>query len=89
MDRKFRKKQKKSVMRILAGVLIIGVIVTGINSSGAEKQVTLGELMLTHLEKEIYEKVLKTYLPALTYEYGEEREYFKKELPIYSYIRNS
>lgn len=89
MDRKFRKKQKKSMMRILAGVLIIGVIVTGINSSRAEKQVTLGELMLTHLEKEIYEKVLKTYVPALTYEDGEEREYFKKVLPIYSYIRNS
>ena len=71
------------MMRILAGVLIIGVIVTGINRSRAEKQVPLGELMLTHLEKEIYEKVLKTYVPALTYEDGEEREYFKKVLPIY------
>jgi len=89
MDRELRKKQKKNMMQLLVAVLIIGIITTGIKSTKAQNQNTLGDMMLTHLEKQIYAKILKTYVPVLAYNEEEEREYFTKVLPIYSYIKNS
>lgn len=89
MDRELRKKQKKNMMQLLVVVLIIGIITTGIKSTKAQNQNTLGDMMLTHLEKQIYAKILKTYVPVLAYNEEEEREYFTKVLPIYSYIKNS
>lgn len=45
--------------------------------------------MLTHMEQELYENIIKTYAPVLKYEENSEREYFEKVLPIYTYVKNS
>lgn len=73
---------------MLVGVLITGVITTGIKGSRVEADATLGNLMMSHFEKEIYDSIMETYAPALTYdEKTDSREYFSSVLPLYSYIK--
>lgn len=88
MDRKNRKKHKKKVMGLLVGILIAGVIAAGIKGSSAKADATLGNLMMSHFEKNIYDSIMATYTPALVYdkETG-SREYFNSVFPLYSYIQ--
>lgn len=73
---------------MLVGVLITGVITTGIKGSRVKADATLGNLMMSHFEKEIYDSIMETYAPALTYdEKTDSREYFSSVLPLYSYIK--
>lgn len=88
MDRENRKNHKNKVMGLLVGVLILGVIVTGLKSGRSEENGTLGNLLMSHFEKGIYDQIMETYAPALTYdETTDSREYFSKVLPIYSYVK--
>ena len=82
-----RKKYKNKAMGLLAGILIVSVVITGVRSGKSEENETLGELLVSHLEKSAYRCVMETYLPALTYDEEKDgREYFSKILPIYSYL---
>ncbi len=73
---------------MLVGVLITGVITTGIKGSRVKADATLGNLMMSHFEKEIYDSIMETYAPALTYDgKAESREYFSSVMPIYTYIK--
>lgn len=70
------------------GVLIIGMIITGTKSSSAKENRTLGDLLVSHLEKAVYREIMETYLPALTYDGKKDSgEYFSKVLPIYSFLK--
>lgn len=46
--------------------------------------------MMSQFEKELYSDILKTYTPAMTYDQiKDSREYFKRVLPLYSYMKNN
>lgn len=89
MEKRFRKRKKQSSIKILIGILITGVLIIGVKSSRENKKETLGELMLTHMEQELYEKIITTYAPVLKYEENDKREYFEQVLPIYTYVKNN
>ena len=46
--------------------------------------------MISQFEKELYNGILKTYTPAMTYDQTKDSgEYFKRVLPLYSYMKNN
>ena len=90
MDRVNKKKCKNKIKGLLVCVLIIGIIAVGVRSSRAQGKDTLGTLMISQFEKELYNGILKTYTPAMTYDQTKDsREYFKRVLPLYSYMKNN
>ncbi|MCI8327542.1 MAG: stage II sporulation protein P [Lachnospiraceae bacterium] len=75
-------------MGLLLGILIVGIVITGIRSTKSEENHTLGDLILSHFEKGIYDRIVKTFMPVLTYDETEgSREYLGAVLPIYSYMK--
>lgn len=75
-------------MGLLVGVLIAGMVITGIRSGKSKENDTFGNLLLSHFEKGIYDQIMETYAPALTYdETTDSREYFSKVLPLYSFVK--
>ena len=90
MDRVNKKKCKNKTKGLLVCVLMIGMIAVGGRSSRTQGNNTLGTLMMSQFEKELYSDILKTYTPAMTYDQTKDsREYFKRVLPLYSYMKNN
>ena len=90
MDRVNKKKCKNKIKGLLVCVLMTGMIAVGGRSSRTQGNNTLGTLMMSQFEKELYSDILKTYTPAMTYDQTKDsREYFKRVLPLYSYMKNN
>ena len=90
MDRVNKKKCKNKTKGLLVCVLMTGMIAVGGRSSRTQGNNTLGTLMMSQFEKELYSDILKTYTPAMTYDQTKDsREYFKRVLPLYSYMKNN
>ena len=90
MDRVNKKKCKNKTKGLLVCVLMTGMIAVGGRSSRTQGNNTLGTLMMSQFEKELYSDILKTYTPAMTYDQiKDSREYFKRVLPLYSYMKNN
>lgn len=87
-NRKTYKNYKNKAMGLLVGVLIAGMVTTGIRSGKSEGNDTFGDLLVSHFEKGIYDQIMETYAPTLTYdETTDSREYFSKVLPLYSFVK--
>lgn len=78
----------KYAKKFIVGILIIGVLVVALSSkSTAEEEASLGQMALSGFEQNLYHSLLKNYATVITYETQEnDREYYAKILPIYSYI---